>query len=248
MPTIDAGYHAQVHGGAGGYDSQKGGRGGEGVWILDNEDRLKPEVEDVLKLVAEHQAILGTCHLSPREIVALVREARKIGVEKIVVTHPFFKVPNLDLPTLEEIVRLGGMPEFGYCTVSPAWQYASPEKVAHAINTVGASRCLIVSDTGQRHNPLPSEALRIFAQTLFEKGVAEADIEQLIVRNPTDLLDYDAEPPVLDDQRQTWAAALHDPCGHDHEAPPMLGGSGDLAPPGPPNVGGEWGDDAPAPR
>src|SRR6266496_4560009 len=112
MPTVDAGYHAQVHGGAGGYDAQKGGRGGEGVWVTDNEGKLKPEVSEVLKLVAEHNAILGTCHLSPREIVALVKEARKLGVQKVVVTHPFFKVPNLDLPTLEEVVRLGGMPEF----------------------------------------------------------------------------------------------------------------------------------------
>jgi predicted metal-dependent TIM-barrel fold hydrolase len=155
--------------------------------------------------------------LSPREIVALVRAARNLGVEKIVVTHPFFKVPNLDLPTLEEIVRLGGMPEFGYCTISPAWQYASPEKIVHAIKTVGASRCLLVSDTGQRHNPLPSEALRIFAQTLFEKGVPEQDIEQMIVRNPADLLEVDSAPPPLDDQARTWAAALHDPCLlHEH--------------------------------
>src|SRR6266540_2721738 len=90
MPTIDAGYHGQVHGGVGGYDAQKGGRGGEGVWVTDNEGKLKPEVCEVLELVAQHNAILGTCHLSPKEIVALVSEAGKLGVEKVVVTHPFF--------------------------------------------------------------------------------------------------------------------------------------------------------------
>jgi len=31
-------------------------------------------------------------------------------------------VPNFDLDTLEEVARMGAMPEFGYCTVSPAWQ------------------------------------------------------------------------------------------------------------------------------
>ena len=145
-------------------------------------------------------------------------------VEKIAVTHPFFKVPNLDIPTLAEIVRLGGMPEFGYCTISPAWQYASPDKIVQAIRTVGVSRCLLVSDTGQRHNPFPSEALRIFAQTLYERGVEEDDIFQMILRNPNDLLDVDGTPPTLDDQTATWAAALADPCAaygpvqeHDHE-------------------------------
>ena len=78
MPTVDAGYHAQVHGGTGGYDAQQGGRRQtEGIWVTDADGRLKPPVKDVLALVAEHQAILGTCHLSPAEIVALVREARR---------------------------------------------------------------------------------------------------------------------------------------------------------------------------
>jgi Family of unknown function (DUF6282) len=197
MPTVDAGYHAQVHGGTGGYDSQQSGsRQAEGIWVTDADGRLTPTVKEVLALVAEHQAILGTCHLSPAEIVTLVREARDAGVEKIVVTHPFFKVPNLDLDTVEEVARLGAMPEFGYCTISPAWQYAAPEKIVAAIGRVGASRCLLVSDTGQRHNPLPSEALRVFAQTVFEKGVSEQDVVTMISRNPRDLLDLDnAAPP-----------------------------------------------------
>jgi hypothetical protein len=197
MPTVDAGYHAQVHGGTGGYDSQQGGRAqAEGIWVTDPDGRLRPVVKEVLDLVAEHQAILGTCHLSPAEIVALVKEARDVGVDKIVVTHPFFKVPNLDLDTVEEVARLGAMPEFGYCTISPAWQYAAPEKIVAAIGRVGASRCLLVSDTGQRHNPMPSEALRVFAQTVFEKGVSEQDVVAMISRNPHDLLDLDdAAPP-----------------------------------------------------
>lgn len=217
MPTVDAGYHAQLHGGTGGYDAQKGGRSGEGIWVTDRDGRLRPEVNEVLSLVAEHQAILGTCHLSPKEIVALVKAARAVGVEKIVVTHPFFKVPNLDLDTIEELGRLGAMPEFGYCTVSPAWHYATVERVAEAISRVGPSRCLLVSDTGQRHNPLPSEALRVFAQTLFERGadrgIDEGAIRSMIAANPYDLLDLDAADVGPGDADRTWAAALNeDPC------------------------------------
>jgi hypothetical protein len=189
LPTIDAGYHAEVHGTAGGYDTQGGGRSGSGVWVLDEAGKLKPEVLEIFELVAEHDAILGTCHLSPREILAIVRAATERKIQKVVVTHPFFRVPNLDLDTLAELAAMGAYPEFGYCTVSPAWHYATPEKVAHAIARVGASRCLLVSDTGQRHNPLPSEALRVFAQTLFEKGVSESDVAKMIKENPADLLD-----------------------------------------------------------
>lgn len=200
MPTVDAGYHAEVHGGTGGYDTQAGGRkSAEGVWVVDEEGNLKPEVLEIFELVAEHGAILGTCHLSPAEIVKLVTAASNRGIEKVVVTHPFFKVPNLDMETLEETVRLGAYPEFGYCTVSPAWHYATPEKVAEAVARVGASRCLLVSDAGQRHNPMPHEALRIFSQTLFEKGVGQSDIDRMIRLNPLDLLELPSSPSGVSD-------------------------------------------------
>ena len=170
----------EVHGGTGGYDSQSGGRSlSEGIWVADNEGKLRPEVKEVLGLVAEHKAILGSCHLAHREIVALVREARDVGVEKIVITHPYFKVPNLDLDTLEEVARLGAMPNSATAR-SRRPGITAVEKVVESIQRIGASRCLLVSDTGQRHNPLPSEALRIFAQTVFEKGLALSDVERMI--------------------------------------------------------------------
>jgi hypothetical protein len=212
MPTVDAGYHAELHGGTGGYDSQAGGVKGEGIWVTDRKGKLAPEVKEVLELVAEHQAILGTAHLSPREIVMLVKEARDVGVEKIVVTHPFFKVPNLDIPTIEELVRLGATPEFGYCTVSPAWQYAAPDKIVETVKRVGAKNCLLVSDTGQRHNPLPHEALRIFGQTLFEKGLSEEDITTMFSTNPANLLDIEKRREPTEDDI-SWARGLvEDPC------------------------------------
>ena len=213
MPTVDAGHHAVIHGGNGGYDIQAGG-GAEGRGDLGHGQgrSAPPGGEDVLELVAEHGAILGTAHLSPREIVALVREAKSCGVEKIVVTHPYFKVPNFDLDTLEEVARLGAMPEFGYCTVSPAWQYASVDKIVQSIERIGASRCLLVSDTGQRHNPMPAEALRVFAQTVFEKGIPLDAVTRMISDNPLDLLDVDGtDEPTLEDIE--WARNLvEDPC------------------------------------
>jgi hypothetical protein len=213
MPTVDAGYHAEVHGGTGGYDSQQGGRQqAQGIWIEDADGKLRPEVKEVLELAAQYGAIIGTSHIAPREIVMLVREARSVGVEKIVITHPYFRVPNIDLDTLEEVARMGAMPEFGYCTISPAWQYAAPEKIVASVERIGASRCLLVSDTGQRHNPMPSEALRIFAQTIFEKGVPMDKVLQMITDNPRQLLDVDAEfkPSEAD---VAWARGLvEDPC------------------------------------
>ncbi|MGH2450868.1 MAG: DUF6282 family protein [Candidatus Limnocylindria bacterium] len=200
MPTIDAGYHAEVHGSTGVYATQSGGlEKTEGIWILDSDGRLLPQVRDILALVAEHNVMLGTSHLSPAEIGALVPTAIEAGVEKVVITHPFYKVPNLDLDTLAALVGLGAIAEFEYCGLSPAWHVSSPEAVVEAVRRIGASRCTIVSDAGQRHNPLPPESLRVFAQTLFEKGLSLKDVETMMKGNPAELLDYDGA--------KTWEAA-----------------------------------------
>lgn len=209
MPTIDSANHARVHGGTGRYENQAGGRvTSEGISIIDDSGRLIEPIDDVLALVAEHNVILGTCHLGADEIFPLVRRARELGVEKIVITHPYFRVPSLDIEQVVELVGMGAMPEFAYCTVSPAWHYATVERVAETIKRVGASRCVLVSDAGQRHNPLPVEALRVFAQTLHEKGVPETDVRTMIADNPLDLLDVDVSAPLPDFEDFAWPAEL----------------------------------------
>lgn len=198
MPTIDAAYHAEMHGGTGTYDSQaSGGAARPGISAIDAEGNLRPETIEVLDLIAQHNAILGTCHLSPGEIRLLVSAAVEHGVQKILITHPFFKVPNLDLDTLQFLTGLGAYAEFGYCTISPMWNYATPKKVAEAIQALGSQRCVLVSDAGQRHNPMPAEALRLFAQAIFESGVPEDDIYRMIRDNPAGLIDLDLAAPVV---------------------------------------------------
>lgn len=197
MPTVDAAYHAEMHGGTGTYDSQASGQASRpGISAVDQKGDLRPEVIEVLDLIAQHNAILGTCHLSPKEIALLVTTARERGVQKILITHPFFKVPNLDIDTLQFLASQGAYAEFGYCTVSPMWNYATLKKVADAIQILGSGSCVLVSDAGQRHNPMPAEALRLFAQGIFESGVPEEDIYPMIRDNPAELLDLGPEAPL----------------------------------------------------
>ena len=106
------------------------------------------------------------------------------GVQKVLITHPFFKVPALELDTLQELTRMGAYAEFGYCTVSPMWNHAALTRVVEAIKAIGPEQAILMSDAGQRHNPMPAECLRVFAQSVFESGVSEDDVERMIKHNP----------------------------------------------------------------
>lgn len=210
MPTVDAGYHAEVHGSTGRYGTQSGGReSSEGYWVLDDQEKLRPEVSEVLALIAEHNVMLGTAHLSPREIVKLVPAARAAGVERVSITHPFYKVPNLDLDTLADLVRQGAVAEFEYCGVSPAWHVSQVETVVAAIERLGASNCILVSDAGQRHNPIAPEALRVLAQTIYEKGVAIEDVHRMIHDNARAMLGVDlADDSGISERSERWASLV----------------------------------------
>lgn len=190
LPTIDAAHHALVHGGTGGFDAQSGRdvlRQPEGISLLRN-GGLRPELESILRLIADHDAILGTAHQSYEELRIIIPGARQHGIEKILLTHPFFKTPGLSLPQTQELVALGAMAEFTYCTVSPRWAYAGIEEVAAAIKILGAENCILTSDGGQVDNPIPPEGLRIFVQGLMKAGVDAEDIDTMIRRNPAGLL------------------------------------------------------------
>jgi hypothetical protein len=189
MPTIDAGYHAEIYGYTGSYDRQKGTTSGgvEGIRIL-KDGQLTPETQEVIRLVAEYDANLGTSHLSPQEIHALVKEARKMGVEKILIMHPLFKVPKLPMPIIEAVVKLGALLEIDYCGISPMWAEVKLDDLVQLIKTFGSEHCILVSDAGQTHNPIPCDALRLLAQNLHEKGVTEEELHRMMVTTPQQLL------------------------------------------------------------
>jgi hypothetical protein len=47
---------------------------------------------------------------------------------------------------------------------------------------------------------MPAEALRLFAQAIFESGVSEDDVYRMIRDNPAGLIDLDLAAPVVGQQ------------------------------------------------
>jgi hypothetical protein len=190
MPTVDANYHAQKYGRTGRYSVQELDSKGSaiGISILNENGGLVDELIEILDLISEYNAVLGTSHLSPEEIIKLVDAAKERKVEKICLTHPFVKVPGVDLDFLKMIVPKGVFAEFGYCTVTPMWANAKIDQVKEAIQALGADNCIIMSDGGQIHNPWPHEGLRIFAQSLYEKGLTQKELECMMITNPKQIM------------------------------------------------------------
>jgi len=151
--------------------------------------RLKPEVVAILELVRDADAILGSGHLAPEETLSLLRQARAMGLGRLLVTHPLMSFTRFTAGQMREAVELGARLEFDYLSCSPHWGDAvSPDETAAAIARVGAEHCVLATDGGQTFNPPPAKMLDDFAAALTERGIGPAALRTMMCENPARLV------------------------------------------------------------
>jgi len=194
MPTVDARNHRRHFGELGKYGSRldyskpRIYEEAEGITPFRDDGGLDPRLEPILESVAEADAAVATSHLSVEESKALVDEALRRGVGRIVVTHAAFVTAALSISEQRWMAKRGAFLEFCYSSLSPAWRCASIDEVVEGIREVGAEHYILSSDLGQVHNPPPPEGLRIFIRLLLEHGVEHDDVRTMVKENPERLL------------------------------------------------------------
>ena len=155
------------------------------ITVLDENDRLLPEVLDILDVAAQYKLIVGTGHLSAHEGMILVREAQRRGIQTVL-THA--ELPsNLYSPELQaEAVRLGAVVEHSYIT--PFTNRVTWEALTEMIRATGCENVYLSTDLGQAKNPYFDEGLEDYALRLLEQGFTEAELEQMMKITPARLL------------------------------------------------------------
>ncbi|PTX64403.1 hypothetical protein C8P63_103189 [Melghirimyces profundicolus] len=167
-----------------------------GIRVVDDEGKLWPEVFEILHLIAEQDIVLATGHLAPHEVEILVREAGKIGVQKILIQHADLGIARIPLDLQKILVRQGCILEKCYLACGPDFYDISPGSMAKNIQELGAGSCIMVTDYGQAHNPAPVKALGEFIQKMLDNGIPEYDIERMVSINPKELLNLPARKAV----------------------------------------------------
>lgn len=196
MPTLSARHHIEYFGGSHfGKTMEPSAPVREerprGLSILDGAGRVLPEVGEILRLIAGADACLSTGHLALAEIWALVRAARAAGVRKILVTHPDLKLSGISVAEQQKLAAAGAVLEKDIITMMPAWQSVSLEEMAGSIRAVGPAHCVLATDFGQLHHPVPPEGMRMFVQLLLERGFTPDELRVMVAVNPARLLGLD---------------------------------------------------------
>jgi hypothetical protein len=155
--------------------------------VLDSEGKVSGAARLCLERIAKHNMILATGHLGRREIFALVREAVKMGVKKIVVTHAEFPSQNLTGDEQFELAEMGAIIE--HCFTTTHTKKAPWEAAFANIRRTGVARTILSTDLGQTINPPVAEGFGMFAQRLLDDGFSVDDVRMMAVTIPTRLVD-----------------------------------------------------------
>jgi hypothetical protein len=147
--------------------------------------KVVPEVAQVIAIAARNNLVLETGHSSGSEDLVIIQEARRQGVQNVMVTHALTNPGGpLTLSEIQQAARLGAYIELVYGGLSEDLL----RRDAEVIRAVGASSVVLSTDLGQPNNPLHPDGLLAFYKGLIAQGISEADIVQMSQTNPAKLL------------------------------------------------------------
>jgi uncharacterized protein DUF6282 len=155
--------------------------------VIDRSGSLLDPARRCLERIARHNMILATGHLGRREIFALVRTAKDMGLKKVLVTHAEFPSQNLTADEQNALADMGAIIEHCFTTTYTA--KAAWESAFANIRATGVSRTLISTDLGQTINPPVAEGFAMFAQRLLDAGFSPGEVRTMAVTIPTRLVE-----------------------------------------------------------
>jgi len=138
LPNMDAAHHRSVT------RHPKGG----GISVIDEQGNVVPEMKEILKLMAETDMVLGLCHQSTAERFAVVREAVKLGVERIEVNHVNYPLTMVTPEQAKELADMGAYigiyamhlapPAFVWDEAMAFYKAVGPERIVFGSDCGGA--------------------------------------------------------------------------------------------------------------
>jgi hypothetical protein len=164
----------------------KAGKDARPFVSVSRDGQLLPQVIEVLSVVAQNDLTLATGHVTPDEAFMIMREAKKRGVQRIIVTHPTLGLGGtMTIEQMQEAAKLGAYIEFTAGMVSR--EGPRQAQTFEAIRKVGPAMCFVASDSGLPGNNHP-DALALAAKALRAGGFTEKELDMMFKDNPAKLV------------------------------------------------------------
>ncbi|PRX50116.1 hypothetical protein B0I33_102234 [Prauserella shujinwangii] len=153
--------------------------------VLDEEGGLLPEVREVLRAAVDLPVVVATGHCSRDESLRLVDEAVRLGVPRLLLTHPAHPMSGFDN---DDLLRMSSEPsvyvEYTFLTLSMGHR-----DERHFAELASAHpRLVYSSDLGQPDQPDLADWLEASAAMSRRAGLTDAHRRRMTFTNPAELL------------------------------------------------------------
>lgn len=177
MPTISAANHRHFHANMG------------GICLHAHDVDTCKRLEQIMELIRDHHRVLASGHISCEECFLLMKMANRVGLKKVLITHP--EVPWIQMSIAEQIELRdrGAFFERCYASTSAIGGKCSFETISSAIRQVGIETTVLSTDYGAQELDTPCEGYKEYLKKLVHDGFSKAQLERMGSMNPAFLLD-----------------------------------------------------------
>jgi hypothetical protein len=187
MPMVDSYHHRRVV-----YDDWSG----YGLSFLDDDRKVIPPVQDILRLIAEHDLVLASGHYPYEDTAILVEEARRLGVKHIEIVHPGHLHSKHTIAQMKEQAARGAkLMLSGLGALAFPLHESGPLYAARIVKEVGPQNLVYGSDFGQLQNIPHVIGNRWMIKLLLAYGCAIEEIRTIFQETGAHLLGLDPPPP-----------------------------------------------------
>ncbi|MDK3018628.1 DUF6282 family protein [Pseudodonghicola flavimaris] len=194
LPTLAAENHLEWEKSSGWVHpaSTQSMRPASGVPLFDG-DKLRPEVLDVLDVMAATGMALASGHIHVSETKIIFAEARKRGVERLIFTHPE-DIVGATLDDTREIADMGAYVEhsLAFFLEGSKFRTRTNEDLKAFVDCVGAERTILCSDLGQVGTLNPLEGFQLGVATCLALGFSDDEIHQMVATNAAQVIGLDS--------------------------------------------------------
>jgi hypothetical protein len=154
-----------------------------GHYLLDGNGALKPEIIDILKIIADRDVALFFGHATHKEIFLIAEEVVRLGIRRAVIDHPYSPFVNLSVAQMKELTAAGILFNFTFDELSPLLG-VDPAKMYAAIREVGVENFTLSSDAGEPLFPNSVEAMRLIRAYMDAFGLSADELYRVCTVNP----------------------------------------------------------------
>jgi hypothetical protein len=167
-----------------------------GIPVLDSARAVRDDVKEILDIVARNDMVLASGHLHVSETWLVFEEAKRRGVNRIVLTHPE-DIVDATMNDVSGIAKMGAFIEHSLCMFleGSKFKIATAEDLRRFIEAAGVDQTVLCSDLGQVGIFSPIEGFRRGIKLCMDLGFDDGQIRKMVSSNAARMLGIEADLP-----------------------------------------------------